>query len=215
MARKFRMAMGITPIVSAMFANSTLSAGAPSGYQTKRVAIWRDMDPDRCGLLDFVFDADFGYADYARWALGVPLFFIIKDGEYVESGGITFEQYLQDGIGRHTATLADWDTHLTTLFPEVRLKRIIEVRGADAVPRDLICALPALWKGVLYDEEACQAAWKLVSDLSMDARNEAQVDVARRGLGATLGGQPVLELAREIVRNLRCRAVAESRHERA
>ena len=199
MASKMRAAMGTTAIVSAIFANSSISAGAPNGFATKRVAIWRDTDPDRCGLLHFVFDEDFGYADYARWALDVPMFFLVKDHAYIPCNGITFAQYLDGGLGPHRATFDDWDLHLTTLFPEVRLKRIIEVRGADAVPRDLICALPALWKGLLYDAQACEAAWKLVAGFSREEREAAQINVARRGLSATVAGQPVVELARELV----------------
>jgi glutamate--cysteine ligase len=199
MVSKLRMAMGCTPIVSAIFANSPVSAGRETGYVSKRVAIWRDTDPDRCGILHFVFDEGFGYREYAEWALDVPMFFLIKDESYIPAEGTTFRQYMERGFAGHHATEQDWNMHLTTLFPEVRLKQVIEVRGADAVPRDLICALPALWKGLLYDAEACEAAWSLVSGFSREQREAAQVDVAHHGLGAQIGGRPALELADELV----------------
>jgi len=166
---------------------------------SRRVAIWRDTDPDRCGLLHFVFEPDFGYRDYVEWALDVPLFFVVRDGVYRPGGGRTFRQLLQDGRDGEPATVDDWDLHLTTLFPEVRLKRIIEVRGADAVPRPMICALPALWKGLLYDAGAREAAWRLVADWSRDEREQAQLEVARHGLGARIAGRSALDWARELV----------------
>ncbi len=199
MVEKFRTAMGCTAIVSAIFANSSLSAGSENGYISRRVAIWRDTDPDRCGLLHFVFERDFGYREYAEWALDVPMFFLIREGGYVPAGGTSFRRFMDEGLAEHRATLADWDTHLTTIFPEVRLKRIIEVRGADTVPRDLICALPALWKGLLYDAEARTAAWELVRGFSGAEREAGQEAVARLGLRAEIAGRPVLDLADELV----------------
>ncbi|MCS5637711.1 MAG: glutamate--cysteine ligase [Myxococcota bacterium] len=199
MAHKLRTAMGCTAIVSAIFANSSISAGEQNGFASKRVAIWRDTDPDRCGLLHFVFEEGFGYREYAEWALDVPMFLLVRDGEYIPARGLPFRRFIEEGLGPHAARLGDWDLHLTTLFPEVRLKRIIEVRGADAVPRELTCALPALWKGILYDADACQAAWGLVEKLSAAEREEAQLAVARGGLAAMIGGRPVLEMAKELV----------------
>jgi glutamate--cysteine ligase len=203
MVDKLRTAMGITPIVSAIFANSCLSEGRENGFVTKRLAIWSDTDPDRCGLLDFVYEdgetgEPFGYRRYAEWALDVPMFFLVRDGRYRPAHTRTFRQFLEDGFEGERATIDDWDTHLTTLFPEVRLKRIIEVRGADAVPRGLICALPVLWKGILYDAEARQEAWALVRDFTREQREEAQLAVARQGLAAEIGGESALELARAV-----------------
>ncbi|MFP6605750.1 MAG: glutamate--cysteine ligase [Myxococcota bacterium] len=197
MATKLRMAMGCSPLASALFANSPIHAGRESGFMTRRVEIWRHMDPDRCGLLPFVFEPDFGYRDYAEWALDVPMFFLVRDHEYIQATSVTFRRFLEAGFEGHRPTLGDWDLHLTTLFPEVRLKRVIEVRGSDAVPRDMICALPALWKGVLYDVQAGEAAWKLVEHLTADQRQTLLVDVARLGLAAEVAGRPLLELARE------------------
>ncbi len=199
MASKLRAAMACSPLSSALFANSPILAGKESGFVSRRVEIWRHMDPDRCGLLPFVFEADFGYEDYARWALDIPMFFLIRDHRYRQATEVTFRQFLENGFQGESATLGDWDVHLTTLFPEVRLKRVIEVRGSDAVPPGLICALPALWKGILYDDQACAAAWQLMEGLSLPEREALLADVARRGLAAEAAGRPVLELARAFV----------------
>jgi len=199
MAAKMRTAMGLTPVVSAIFANSSLSGGKPSGFISERVHFWLHTDPDRCGLLPFVFDPDFGYARYVEWALDVPMFFVVRDGEYLPARGMTFRQFLETGLDGHRATLVDFDRHLTTLFPEVRLKRVLEVRGADAVPSHLTCALPAFWKGILYDAEALSAAWALVEDWRFEERVAALDAVSRQGLAAEVPGGPVLPLARELV----------------
>ncbi len=199
MVAKVRTAMGCTPLVSALFANSPFSARGENGFVTKRLAIWADTDPDRCGLLPFVFDSGFGYERYTDWALDVPIFFLIRDGHYIPAGGLTFRGFMENGLEGHRALLSDWDMHLTTLFPEVRLKQIIEVRGADAVPRELTCALPAIWKGLLYDADALDQAWDLVSSFTFEERVEGQVSVARKGLGAELGGQSVKPLADQLL----------------
>jgi glutamate--cysteine ligase len=159
MVAKMRTAMGCTPVISAIFANSSISEGRANGFVSRRMQIWREVDPDRCGLLHWVFDDDFGYEAYAQWALDVPMFFVTRDGIYTPAHETTFRGFLENGFAGTRATLADWDIHLTTLFPEVRLKRFIEVRGADGVNRSLICALPAIWKGLLYDSTACNEAW--------------------------------------------------------
>ena len=199
MVAKMRTAMGLTPVVSAIFANSSLSGGKPSGFVSQRIHFWHHTDPDRCGLLPFVFDPDFGYARYVNWAVDVPMFFVVRDGRYLPARGMTFRQFVNTGFEGHRATLSDFDRHLTTLFPEVRLKKVIEVRGADAVPSHLTCALPALWKGILYDAEALSAAWELVEDWSFEEREAALDAVSRQGLAAEVPGGPVLPLAREIV----------------
>ena len=199
MISKMRTALVATPILSALFANSSISGGKENGFASKRLVIWRDTDPDRCGLIPFVFDPDFGYERYAEWALDIPMFFVMRNGEYHAGDGVTFRQFMQNGWREMRPTVGDWDTHLTTLFPDVRLKRIIEVRGADTVPRDLICALPAVWKGLLYDEGACEAVWELLGGTSFADLDASQLDVAKRGLKADLGSRKVLDLARELV----------------
>ena len=199
MAAKLRTAMGVSPLVSALFANSALYLGKPSGFITRRVHIWRHVDPDRCGMLPFVFEPGLDYEKYVQWALDVPMFFVLHEGEYRQVQGLTFRRYLAEGHEGKRATLQDWNLHLTTLFPEVRLKQFLEVRGADAVPPELTCALPALWKGILYDDGARDAAWRLVADWSFAEREAALEAVARRGLSARVAGRPVLPLARELV----------------
>jgi glutamate--cysteine ligase len=199
MAAKMRTAMGVSPIVSALFANSSLYLGKPSGFVSRRVHIWRHVDPDRCGMLPFVFEPGFGYRRYVEWALDVPMFFVLRGDRYLPANGLTFRRFLAVGHELGPATLQDWNLHLTTLFPEVRLKQFLEVRGADAVPAELTCALPALWKGLLYDDGARDAAWALVADWHFPEREAALEAVARRGLAAEVAGRPVLPLARELL----------------
>lgn len=199
MISKMRTALVATPIISALFANSSISGGKENGFVSKRLIIWRDTDPDRCGLLPFAFDPDFGYERYMNWALDIPLFFVVREGAYHAGDGVTFREFMAKGWHDLRPTVGDWDTHLTTLFPDVRLKRIIEVRGADTVPRDLICALPAVWKGILYDEGAREATWELLGKTSFTELDASQLDVAKRGLRAEFGNRKVLDLARELV----------------
>ena len=199
MVAKVRMAFGVSPIVSAIFANSSIAAGKPSGFVSRRLHIWRFTDPDRCGTPPFVFDGGFGYERWVQWALDVPMFFVVRDGRYVPARGTTFRQFLERGFEGHRATIGDFERHLTTLFPEVRLKRVIEVRGADAVPPGLICALPALWKGLLYDDDACAAAADLTADWTREEREAATEVVARAGLAARIGERSILDLARRLV----------------
>lgn len=198
MVEKMRLSMAISPVVSAIFANSSLSEGKANGYASKRVHIWHHTDPDRCGMLPMVFEADFGYRRYIEWAIDVPMFFVIRNDAYLPAHHLTFRRFLEDGMGGERATFADFDRHLATVFPEVRLKHILEVRGADAVPPALTCSLPALWKGLLYDAQSRTAAWDLVADYSFSARDAARADVALRGLSARYGDTPIIELARAL-----------------
>jgi glutamate--cysteine ligase len=199
MVAKMRTAMGVSPLVSALFANSSLYLGKPSGFVSRRVHIWRHVDPDRCGMLPFVFEPGFGYERYVEWALDVPMFFVLRGDRYLPANGMSFRRFLAVGHELGPATLQDWNLHLTTLFPEVRLKQFLEVRGADAVPAELTCALPALWKGLLYDDGAREVAWELVADWHFAEREAALEAVARRGLAAEVAGRPVLPLARELI----------------
>jgi glutamate--cysteine ligase len=200
MVAKMRTALGISPVVSAIFANSSISEGKANGFISRRLHAWEDTDPDRTGLLPFAFEPDFGYRRYVEWALDVPMFFVARGDRYVPADGTTFRRFMRDGFSGMRATLGDFDRHLTTLFPDVRLKRFIEVRGADAVPPGLTCSLPALWKGILYDAQALEAAWELVRHAAHEERMAARAAVARRGLAARYAGRPVLELARALAR---------------
>ncbi|MCA9663373.1 MAG: glutamate--cysteine ligase [Myxococcales bacterium] len=168
---RFRLAMGVSGLVTAIFANSPFSEGKDLGYASLRSRVWSDVDPDRCGLLPFAFEdpASFSYEKYVRYALAIPMFFVRRGGVY-HPYHRPFREFLRDGFtdpkgGWHRANFADWELHLSTLFPEVRLKPFIEVRGGDSVGSAFVCALPALWKGILYDDDAGAAAWELVADL--------------------------------------------------
>jgi glutamate--cysteine ligase len=197
MVAMMRTALAVTPVVMGCFANSSLALGRPSGFVSRRAWIWRNMDPDRCGLLPFAFEEGMGYARYAEWALDVPMFFIVRDGRYHAMNGVTFRRFWREGFAGEHATLADWDRHLTTLFPEVRPKRILEVRCADAVPMPLLGAVPALWKGLLYDAAARDAAADRVA-WTADERDAVHLDVARRGLAAETPSGTVLAAARAL-----------------
>lgn len=199
MVRKMRMAMACTPITSAIFANSSISRGKPSGFASERVQIWRAVDPDRCGILSFVFDSDFGYERYAQWAFDVPMFFVVREGAYHAAGGMTFRQFFEKGFEGQRPTLEDWNLHLTTVFPEIRLKQFIEVRGTDCVAPDLICALPALWKGLFHDAQACSDAWQLARGWKPDDLEAGLSSAAREGLAGSAAGRPMLEWARELL----------------
>src|SRR5687768_10353173 len=169
---KFRTGMGLTPILIAMFANSPISDGQLNGYRSFREHIWTDTDKNRSGLLKFAFFPDVSFAHYVEYALDVPMYFIVRSGEYIDMTGLTFRQFLQHGYQGHRATIEDWSDHLTTLFPETRIKRYIEVRSADSQPPELMPAFPALVKGVFYDSDCLQAAWDLVKGWSSDERME-------------------------------------------
>jgi len=205
LVEKMRAALAVTPVVAALFANSSLALGRPSGFVSRRLHIWEHTDPERTGLLPFVFDADFGYARYAEWALDVPMFFLVRAGGYRPMEGKTFRRFWREGHEGERATLADFERHLTTLFPEVRLKRLLELRSADAVPAELLCGVPALWKGILYDADARAAARALAGGWSAAQRAALHVEVSRRGLAAEAPGDgrravPLAELARELAR---------------
>jgi glutamate--cysteine ligase len=196
--RKFRVAMGLAPLVSAMFANSSISEGRLNGFMTLRGHIWTDTDTARSGMLQFAFSPDAGIEDYVEYALDVPMYFVIRSGQYVETHR-TFRQFLREGLQGEHATLEDWALHLTTLFPEVRLKRYLEVRSADSQPPHLMLALPALLKGILYEADSLQGAWDLVRSWSWEERLQLYGAAHREGLHARIRGITLGELARELV----------------
>ena len=199
-ADKLRTAFGVTSIVTALAAASPLSEGRPNGYQSYRAAIWLDTDPDRCGLVPAVFEPGFGFRHYVEWALDVPMFFVVRDDVYHHAPQLTFRRFMREGWQGHSATMRDWETHLSTLFPEVRLKRFIEVRGADAGPLDMMTGVPALWRGIMDDREACLAAWQLVAAASLAEREALRRDVPRGGLATAFLGHTLRDLAVELCR---------------
>jgi glutamate--cysteine ligase len=167
MARKMRVGMALQPLVTALFAASPFVDGKPSGYLSYRSYCWLDTDPKRAGIPACVFEDDFGFESYVEWALDAPMYFVIRDGAYVDCAGASFRDFLAGRLKQRPgeqATHADWALHLSTLFPEVRLKGYLEMRGADAGPWPWICALPALWKGLLYDAQALDETWAMVGD---------------------------------------------------
>jgi glutamate--cysteine ligase len=200
--RKLRVGMGLVPLFYAMFANSPLSDGGLNGYQTFRGHVWTDTDPDRCGMPEFVFRDDAGFNDYAEYALDVPMYFIIRDHEYLDltrSPGITFRQFMQHGWGTERAGIDDWANHLTTIFTEVRLKRYIEIRTADSQPPALMLALPALLKGVLYTDDCLDGAWDLVKRWSFAERLALNDAAHKLGLQARAHQVSLRDLCLELL----------------
>jgi glutamate--cysteine ligase len=202
-AEKLSAAMGVTSIVTALFASSPLAGDADTGHQSYRAAAWLDTDPARCGLLPFAFGKRDGlFRAYTEWALDVPLLFLYRAGCYFEAPGFTFRRFLREGYQGEAATIEDWDTHLTTLFPEVRLKHYLEVRGADAGSVPMMLALPALYKGILYDAEARRATVALTDGWSYAERLAVRDAVPRAGLRVPLPPSArgtMADLARELV----------------
>jgi glutamate--cysteine ligase len=202
MVKKFRVSLALQPVATALFANSPFTEGRPNGWLSARAAVWTDTDADRTGLLDFVFRDGFGFETYAEYALDVPMYFVKRGGRYVDLSGRSFRRFLAGDLAElpgERPTLKDWGDHLTTLFPEVRLKSYLEMRGADSGPQSSLCALPALWTGILYDDAALEAAWDLCRDWTTEARTALRVDAARHGLKATVAGRPLQDVARDMV----------------
>lgn len=199
MVASFRTALAISPVVAAIFVNSPFKEGKPSGVLSERLLCWADTDPDRCGYPAVVFEKDFGYERWVEWVLDVPMYFVRRDGIHHDFAGASFREFLAHGLDGHHATLRDFQDHLTTVFTEVRLKQYLEVRGADCGPWSRICALSALWKGILYNRVARESAWALMELPSAHELDRLQLDVARHGFNARYRGQSVLDLARRLV----------------
>lgn len=202
MVRKFRVGLALQPVATALFANSPFTEGKPNGFLSYRSHIWTDTDPDRCGILPFVFEPGFGFERYVEHALDVPMYFVYRDGRYINAAGQSFRDFLAGKLPAypgHLPTLRDWADHLTTLFPEVRLKNYLEMRGADSGPWGRLCALPALWTGLLYDPVALDEAWQLVKDWTPAMRDAMRDEVPKLGLKARLGNQSVRDVARRVV----------------
>ncbi|MGD9763577.1 MAG: glutamate--cysteine ligase [Candidatus Binatia bacterium] len=197
--QKLRVGLGIAPLLTAMFANSPLSDGDLNGYASFRGHIWTDTDAARCGLLPFAFKPSAGFEDYVEWALDVPMYFIVRDGAWYDMTAYTFRQFLANGRDEHRATMADWAAHLTTLFPEARLKGYLELRSVDSQAPALMLAVPALAKGLMYDEDCLQATWDLVKPWSFEERVELWRAVHRQAMQARIRRIRVAELAQELV----------------
>jgi glutamate--cysteine ligase len=197
--RKLRVSLAIQPIVTAIFAHSPFVEGRVGPHLCERASVWLGMDPDRSGILPFAWERDMSYRAYVEWALDVPMFMLKRGSRVIPNTTQTFRQFLARGAEGESATRTDWETHLNTLFPEARLKRTIEVRGADAQRTELTCALPALWKGLLYDEQALSQLEALITPLNAQLVQLARPEIARRALHATLADRPVLKWAEEVL----------------
>jgi glutamate--cysteine ligase len=203
MVKKFRVGLALQPVATALFANSPFTEGRPNGYKSFRSHIWEDTDPARTGMLPFVFDDSFGYERYCDYALDVPMYFVFRDGQYIDAAGQSFRDFL-DGklpaLPGEKPTIADFTDHLSTAFPEVRLKSFLEMRGADGGRWGRICALPALWVGLLYSDSALDAAWDLCKHWSIDEREALRHAVPRQALDAPVpGGGTVRDLAQNVL----------------
>ena len=202
MVHKFRTSLALQPIATALFANSPFTDGKPNGYVSYRSHVWEDTDPDRTGMLPFVFDGDMGFEKYTDYMLDVPMYFVYRDGVYIDASGQSFRDFLQrrlPALPGEQPTFKDWEDHLTTAFPEVRLKRFLEMRGADGGPWARLCALPAIWAGLLYHQPSLDAAWDIARDWSMEERLKLREDVPRLGLKATIRGRTVQAIAKDVI----------------
>ncbi len=202
MVKKLRVSLALQPIATALFASSPFKEGRPNGLRSLRSSVWRDTDPNRTGMLPWVFDEGMGYERYADYALDVPMYFVYREGEYIDVAGASFRDFLDGGLAQlpgERPTIDDWSDHLTTLFPEVRLKRFLEMRGADGGPWRRICALPAFWVGLLYDQDALDAAWDLVRDWSAEERQQLRDDVPEFALETRFRNTTLKAVAQEVV----------------
>jgi glutamate--cysteine ligase len=203
MVKKLRVSLALQPIATALFANSPFLEGKPNGFLSFRAEVWRDTDNDRAGLLPFVFEKGMSFERHVDYVLDVPMYFVYRDGKYHNVAGESFRTFLDGKLPRLPGwkpTLKDWSDHLTTIFPEVRLKKYLEMRGADSGPWRRLCALPALWVGLLYDQSSLDAAWDLVKDWTADERQALRDAVPKQGLSAKIRNQAVRDTAREVLK---------------
>ena len=202
MVKKMRVAVALQPVATALFANSPFFEGKPNGYKSLRSKVWRELDASRTGTLPFLFDDDFGFERWVDYALDVPMYFVYRDGKYINALGMSFRDFMQGKLAAlpgETPTLSDWADHLTTAFPEARMKKFIEMRGADGGPWRRLCALPAFWVGLMYDQSALDGAWDLVKDWTTAQHDALRVAASVDGLQAKVTGINMHDIAREAV----------------
>jgi glutamate--cysteine ligase len=200
MVKKLRVGLALQPVATALFANSPLTEGKLNGYLSFRSEIWRHTDPHRTGMLPWAFEPGMGFARWVDYALDVPMYFIKRGDHYIDVAGHSFRDLMAGKLAvlpRERATLSDWSNHLTTIFPEVRLKRYLEMRGADSGPRRRLASLPAFWVGLLYDDASLDAAWDLVKDWTAEERQRLRDDVPKLAMRASIRGRSVCELAKD------------------
>ncbi|MCP5071699.1 MAG: glutamate--cysteine ligase, partial [Rhodobacteraceae bacterium] len=197
MVQKFRVALALQPVATALFANSPFFEGKPNGHKSWRSRVWRDLDPDRTGMLPFVFEDGMGFERYVQYALDVPMYFVYRDGKYIDALGMSFRDFLRGelpALPGEMPTLSDWADHLTTCFPEARIKKFMEMRGADGGPWRRICALPAFWVGLMYDQSALDAAWDLCKGWDVEKREALRIAASVDGVGARVGNTAMIDL---------------------
>ncbi len=202
MVKKFRVALALQSVAVALFANSPFFEGKPNGHKSWRSRIWRDLDPARTGTLPFAFEDGMGFDRYVDYALDVPMYFVYRDGKYIDALGQSFRDFLKGklpALPGEIPTLSDWADHLTTIFPEARIKKFMEMRGADGGPWRRICALPAFWVGLLYDQSSLDAAWDICKDWDLETREGLRVAASVDGLQAQVGDIKMLDLARRVL----------------
>ena len=202
MVKKFRVSLALQPIATALFANSPFYEGKPSGYKTFRAHVWTDTDPDRTGRLPFVFEDGMSFERYVDYALDVPMYFVYRDGDYLDASGLSFRDFMKAKLPilpGEMATITDFADHLTTIFPDVRLKTFLEMRGADGGPWKSLCALPAFWVGLLYDQTALDAAWDLIKDWQDEERLGLERNVPRLALQTPFRKTTVQEIAQQAI----------------
>ncbi|PRY92252.1 glutamate--cysteine ligase [Donghicola tyrosinivorans] len=202
MVQKMRVALALQPVATALFANSPFFDGEVNGHKSWRSRVWRDLDSRRTGMLPFVFDEGFGFEAWVQYALDVPMYFVYRDGKYINALGQSFRDFLKGelpALPGEKPTLSDWADHLTTIFPEARVKKFIEMRGADGGPWRRLCALPALWVGLMYDQSSLDAAWDLCKDWTSAQRDALRIAASEQGLQAQVDDIRMHDLARQVV----------------
>jgi glutamate--cysteine ligase len=202
MVKKLRVSLALQPVATALFAASPFTEGRPNGFKSFRSAVWLETDPDRTGMLPFVFEPGFGFERYVDYALDVPMYFVARNGRYIDCAGESFRRFMEGRLPQlpgERPTFKDWGDHLTTIFPEVRLKRYLEMRGADSGQWRRLCALPALWTGVLYDERSLDGAYELIKGWSASERQAMRETVPRLALQAEIAGRTVQEVAKDML----------------
>jgi len=202
MIKKFKVSLALQPIATALFSNSPFLNGKLNGYNSYRSHIWTDTDPDRTGFLPFVFEGEMSYEKYVDYALKVPMYFIYRDGNYIDVSGLSFENFLEGSLAElpgEKPTIFDWENHLTTIFPEVRLKSFLEMRGADGGKFESVCALSSFWVGLLYDQISLDSSWDLIKDFDVDKIQDLRLEIIKNGFKSSFGNSTVLSLATSVL----------------
>jgi glutamate--cysteine ligase len=218
MVKKFRVSLALQPVATAIFACSPFTEARPNGFLSLRSEVWRDTDRRRTGMLPFVFEDGMGFERYADYALDVPMYFVYRDGQYIDVAGASFRDFLAGRLPQlpgELPTLEDWSDHLTTLFPEVRMKRFLEMRGADGGRWRRICAVPAFWTGLLYDQAALDAAWDLVKTWTAEERQGLRDAVPKTALRTPFRGETLLSVARKALDISKAGLQRRGRHDAA